>query len=415
MLDFKPPKDNSFVIGSVKLLLPLLMRLTTKVSHVDIDSESLDRLKSTDGYPTILVPNHPSRADPHVLFALSTRYGERFRYMCARETFDRKILGLKLRGFFMTRLGVYSVVRGAVDRDSFRLTRETLAKEGRKLVIFGEGEISHQNETIMPFESGIVQFGMWALNDMEKAGDLKPLYLVPVGIKYVYRNDMWDQIEEALANLERSVLPDPADRPTDLYDRVKYVGGALLSILAREYHLRLDDGATLNDRILQMREHILSQMESFLELSPQSDRNPLRRVRAIQNRIDEEIYRDVDEMTEYERGVHAQRVDKFRQFYTDVRRIVNSIAIYEGYIGEDPSQERFLEVITRLEVEVYGRSNVKGPLDAFLRIGTPKNLLDSYGTYKKQKRQTTQQITLELETDVQNIISGMPQVCAKSI
>lgn len=408
MLDFKPPKDNTFVIGSVKLLLPILMRLTTKVSHVDIDSESLDKLKSTDGYPTILVPNHPSRADPHVLFTLSTRCGERFRYMCARETFDRKIAGLKLRGFFMTRLGVYSVVRGAVDRDSFRLTRETLAKQARKLVIFGEGEISHQNETIMPFESGIVQFGLWALNDMEKAGNLKPLYLVPVGIKYVYRNDMWDQIEEALANLERSVLPDPADRPTDLYDRVKNVGGNLLTILAREYHLRTDEEATLNDRILQMREHILSQMESFLELSPQSDRNPLRRVRAIQNRIDEEIYRDVEEMTEYERGVHAQRVDKFRQFYTDVRRIVNSIAIYEGYIGEDPSQERFLEVITRLEVEVYGRSNVKGPLDAFLRIGTPKNLLDSYETYKKQKRQTTQQITLELETDVQNIIAGMP-------
>ena len=288
------------------------------------------------------------------------------------------------------------------------LTRETLAKETRKLVIFGEGEISHQNETIMPFESGIVQFGLWALNDMEKAGDLKPLYLVPVGIKYIYRNDMWDQIEEALTNLEQSVLPDPADRPADLYDRVKNVGGSLLAILAREYHLRLDEGGTLNERIQQMREHILSQMENFLELAPLSDRNPLRRVRAIQNRIDEEIYRDVDEMTEYERGVHAQRVDKFRQFYTDLRRIVNSIAIYEGYIGEDPSQERFLEVITRLEVEVYGRSKVKGPLDAFLRIGTPKNLLDSYETYKKEKRQTTQQITLDLETEVQNIIGGMP-------
>ena len=59
MLDFKPPKESRLVIGSVKLLLPLLMRLTTKVSHVDIDSESLDRLKSTDGCPTILVPNHP--------------------------------------------------------------------------------------------------------------------------------------------------------------------------------------------------------------------------------------------------------------------------------------------------------------------------------------------------------------------
>ena len=74
-------------------------------------------------------------------------------------------------------------------------------------------------------------------------------------------------------------------------------------------------------------------MENFLELVPPTDRNPLRRVRAIQNRIDEEIYRDMDEMTEYERGVHAQRIDKFRQFYIDLRSIVNSIAIYEGYIG----------------------------------------------------------------------------------
>ena len=75
----------------------------------------------------------------------------------------------------MTRLGAYSIVRGAVDRDSFRLTRETLTKGEQKLVIFGEGEISHQNETIMPFESGIAQFGFWALNDMEKAGNVKPV------------------------------------------------------------------------------------------------------------------------------------------------------------------------------------------------------------------------------------------------
>ena len=408
MLDFKPPKENRLIIGSVKALLPLLMRLTTKVSHVDIDQESIDRLKSTDGYPAILVPNHPSRADPHVLFSLSNRGGERFRYMCARETFDRKLAGINVRGFFMTRLGAYSVIRGAVDRDAFRMTRETLAKEARKLVIFGEGEISHQNETIMPFESGIVQFGLWALNDMEKAGNLKPLYLVPVGIKYVYKKDMWGEIEEAIVNLEQSVLPDPADRPEDLYDRVKNVGGNLLAILAKGYHLRLDEGSSLNERIQQTREHILSQVEQFLKLTAQPDRNPLRRVRAIQNRIDEEIYRDMDEMTEYEREVHAQRVDKFRQFYTDLRRIVNSIAIYEGYIGENPSQERFLEVITRLEVEVFGRSNVKGPLDAFLRIGTPRNLLDSYEAYKKEKRQTTQQITIELETDVQNIIASMP-------
>ena len=408
MLDFKPPKENRVVIGTVKLMLPLFMRLSQKVQHVEIDRASLDRLKSTDGFPTILVPNHPSRADPHVMFSVSNRCGKRFRYMCARETFDRRLAGMKCRAFFMTRLGSYSVVRGAVDRDSFRLTREMLAKGAQKLVIFGEGEISHQNETIMPFESGVAQFGFWALHDMERADNLKPLYLVPVGLKYIYKKDMWREIEQALTNLERSVLPEGVDRPAELYDRVKNLGGSLLGSLAKEYHLRLSEGSSLNERIQLMREHILSQMENFMELVPQPDWHPLRRARAIQNRIDGEIYREVDEMTEYERGVHAQRVDKFRQFYTDLRRIVNSIAIYEGYIGEHPSQERFLEVITRLEVEVFGRSKVKGPLDAFVRIGAPKNLLAAYEAYKKEKRQTTQQITLELETEVQNIVADMP-------
>lgn len=408
MLDFKPPKENRVVIGSVKLMLPLLMRLSQRVQGVEMDRASLDRLKSTDEFPTILVPNHPNRADPHVMFAVSNRVGKPFRFMCARETFDRKLAGLKCRGFFMTRLGSYSVVRGAVDRDSFRMTRDMLAKGSHKLVIFGEGEISHQNETIMPFESGVAQFGFWALHDMERADNIKPLYLLPVGLKYVYKKDMWIEIEQAITNLELNVLPEGAEPPTDLYDRVKNIGGSLLGSLAREYHLRLSEGSSLNERINRMREHILSQMESFMELVPQPDWNPLRRVRAIQNRIDGEIYREVDEMTEYERGVHTQRVDKFRQFYTDLRRIVNSIAIYEGYIGENPSQERFLDVITRLEAEVFGRSKVKGPLHAFVRIGKPINLLASYEAYKKQKRQTTQQVTLELETEVQNIVADMP-------
>ena len=407
MLDFKPPKENKLVIGTLKLMLPSLMRLSQKVVSLDIEPAALDTLKSIDGCPTILVPNHPSSADSHVMFALSKQCGQPFRYMAARETFDQSAGG-KWRGVIMRRLGAYSIVRGAVDRDSFRLTRETLAKGNQKLVIFGEGEVSHQNNTIMPFECGVVQFGFWALSDMEKANTLKPLYLVPVGLKYSYTTDMWGEIERALTNLERSVLPIHALQPTELYDRVKNVGAVLLMTLAKEYQLRLNKERSLNEQIEQLRAHILAQMEHFMGIVPPPNAPPLRRVRLIQNQIDEEIYRDVDEMTQYERGIHAQRIDKFRQFFTDLRRIVNSIAIYEGYIADDPSQERFLEVISRFEVEVFGRSKVKGPIEAFVRLGTPKNLMEEYPAYKKEKRRTTKQITLGLETEVQNIVSNMP-------
>ena len=243
---------------------------------------------------------------------------------------------------------------------------------------------------------------------MEKANTLKPLYLVPVGLKYIYKNDMWRQIDLALTNLEQRVLPAYSAQPTELYDRVKNVGDVLLMTLAREYQLCLDKESSLNQKIETLRAHILSQIEHFMRIVPQPETHPLRRVRTIQNKIDEEIYLNVDAMTEYEKQIYTKQLDKFRQFFTDLDRIVNFIAISEEYIGESPSQERFLEVITRFEVEVFGHSKVKEPRNAFVRLGAPKNLLDAYETYKKAKRQTAQQITLELETEVQNIVASMP-------
>ena len=407
MLDFKSPKENTIVIGTVKFMLPLLMRLFQKVVSVDIDAASFNTLKLTDGFPTILLPNHPDHADSHLMFTLAKRCGQRFRYMAARESFDR-YAGGKWRGFITSRLGAYSIVRGAADRDSFRFTRETLAKGEQKLVSFGEGEISHQNETIMPFKRGIVQLGFWTLRDMEKGNTLKPLYLVPVGLKYIYKDDMGRQIDLALTNLEQRVLPAYSAQPTELYDCVKNVGDVLLMTLAREYQLCLDKESSLNQKIETLRAHILSQIEHFMRIVPQPETHPLRRVRTIQNKIDEEIYLNGDAMTEYEKQIYTKQLDKFRQFFTDLDRIVNFIAISEEYIGESPYQERFLEVITRFEVEVFGHSKVKGPRNAFVRLGAPKNLLNAYEPYKKAKRQIAQQITLELESEVQNIVASMP-------
>ena len=127
----------------------------------------------------------------------------------------------------MQRLGVYSVVHGAVDRESFRIMRETLSEGKRKLVIFAEGEISHQNDTVMPFESGVVQLGFWALDDMKKSGQVKPIYVLPVAIKYIYKKDMWGKIEKALAKLERKILPKNSNLSEDLYDRLQNVGAVL--------------------------------------------------------------------------------------------------------------------------------------------------------------------------------------------
>ena len=404
MLDFKPPKPNALFIRVAQWLLPLVLRGPLKISRFVINSESLDQLKAIANYPTVLVPNHADYADASIMFALSKQLRDQFYYMCARETFTGGI-----RSFFMQRFGVYSVVRGRIDREAFRTTRSLLTDGKHPLVMFAEGEISRQNDTVLPFESGVVQLCFWALDDMAKADAVKPLYVVPTGIKYIYDEEMWDEIEEALARLEREILPEGSPTGEDLYGRLRGIGTAVVSTLEKEYRLKADENRSLNERIEQLREHILSQIEEFMGVAPQTAVLPRTRVRTLKNLVDAEIYRETEEISAYERQIHEQRLEKFQEFYPDLNRLINFIAIYDGYVGETQSPERFLEVITRLEREVFGDSKPRGPRIAFMRFGEPKNLLDRYETYKGDKKQTVQAITLELETEVQTLISKMSQ------
>ena len=131
----------------------------------------------------------------------------------------------------------------------------------------------------------------------------------------------------------------------------------------------------------------------------------LTRVRALKNLVDAEVYKDIEQMTEYERKIHEEQLQKFQQFYPDLDRLINFIAISDGYVAEAPSAERFLEVIIRLEREVFGTAKMRGPRVASVRVGAPKNLRDCYDTYKAEKRETVEQITLELETVVQTLVT----------
>ena len=405
MLDFKPPKPSTTVIKVAKALVPFISRWHLKGLTLEIDAESAARLETTHGYPTVLVPNHAAHADPAVMFLLSKRLSQPYYYMTARETFDTGHFG-SIRSFFLQRLGAYSVVRGTADRNAFRTTRQLLSEGKWPLVIFAEGEISRQNDTVMRFERGITQLCFWALDDMKKAGISKPLYVVPLGIKYRYTQEMWPAIDTAITELERNILPPPARTPLARYERLRRIGIAILSTLADEYQFKVDPTVSLDAQIQGLKEQILLHAEQIMGIH--SDADVLTRVRALKNLVDSEVYRDIDQMTEYERKIHEELLQKFQQFYPDLERLINFIAISDGYVAEERSPERFLDVIVRLEREVFGESKKRGPRVAYVHVGEPKNLLASYDTYKTQKRETVEQITLELETAVQQLIFDVP-------
>ena len=404
MLDFKPPKPNTALIQVAKGLAPLVNRLFLKGLTLDIDAESIDRLKTTDGHPTVLAPNHAARVDPAVMFFLSKRLSQQYYYMTARETYGTgKFDGL--RGFLMQRFGAYSIVRGTADRNAFRTTRELLSKGNASLVIFAEGEISRQNDTVMRFERGIIQLCFWAVDDMAKAEISKPLYVVPIGIKYHYPQDMWSDIDAALTELERNILPSADRTPIERYERLRRIGVAIFKTLATEYQYKVDETLPLDVHIQKLKEQILSHAEQIMGIH--SDADVLTRVRTLKNLVDAEVYKDIEQMTEYERKIHEELLQKFQRFYPDLERLINFIAISDGYVAEERSPERFLEVIVRLEREVFGASKIRGPRVASVRVGEPKNLRECYDTYKVEKRETVEQTTLELETAVRTLVTGV--------
>ncbi len=404
MLDFKPPEPGTATIQLLRALMPLVNRWYLKGLTLDVDAESIARLKAIRGHSAVLAPNHPAHEDPAVLFLLSKELSQPFYYMAAREVFDKGRFGA-VRCKLLQRVGVYSVVRGTVDRDAFRTTRKLLSEGDWPIVIFGEGEISRQNDTVMRFERGIVQMCFWALDDMEKAEVGKPLHVVPVGIKYRYPRDMWNSVDAALARLERHILP-PAERtPVERYDRLRRIGVAIFRTLAAEYQYEMDEAVSLEVHIERLKDAILARAEGIMGIQTEAD--ILTRTRALKNMVDASVYRDLEQMTEYERKIHEEQLQKFQQFYPDLERLINFISITDGYVAEEPSQERFLDVILRLEREVFGSSELRGPRVASVRVGEPKNLRECHDAYRARKRETVEQVTREVETSVQNLVGGL--------
>ncbi len=399
MLDFKPPKDSPFAIGLAKLLLPAILKVTLHDTQVEVVDGGLERFHCLCGLRTVICPNHSNHNDPEVMFALSKLVGEDFNFLAAREIFD---YDQGWRGFWLQRLGCYSIVRGASDRESFKTTKSLIAANKKKLVIFPEGEISRQNDTLLHLEAGVCQMSFWALDDLVKRQDFEPVYILPVALKYIYRENIRQNLEAALYHIEermclRGNMQDP------LYKRLGTVADSLLSTLEQEYNYKPAAGSTRNDRIVGLRGAILKNIAGYLQLELRNGQSQLEQVRILRNALDDYIYSNGDEVwSAYQKKLHDEKTTKIKGFYRDLDRVLNFIAIYDGYLRERLTQERFAEVVDRFEVEVFGKSSTKGPRLVFIDPGRPIDLMLVYEQYRANKKVAIQQVT----DDVSRQITG---------
>ena len=371
-------------------------------AEVRVVADGLERLKQLKGKRCMICPNHSHRHDPETMFLLSCMIKEDFNYIAAREVFD---WNNGLNGWFLQNAGAYSVVRGAVDRESFKMTKKILVEGKKKLVLFPEGEISRQNDILLPLESGAAQLSFMAMDELQKHNPGEPLYILPVAIKYTYKNDLTHILTETISKIEAKIGIDKSGEAS-LYKRVRAASDVVLKTLEEEYDFKPDPDGDLNKRMKGLKAHILKQMADFLHITLPASENLLDSVRVIRNTLDDYLYADENSLPPYQKKIHEEKSDKIKTFYHDLDRVVSFIAIYEGYLSPPISQERMVNVIELLEVEVFGTTKIKGPRLILLTIGEPINLLDHYAEYKKNKKPVIEKLRSDMSNQLFSMLSA---------
>lgn len=399
---FYPPKINSRLVMFLHRVAPWWIRWRYQLELV-ISTEPRVQLSTLRNSPCLLLCNHPTFNDPMVMFLFSGVMQRAFHYLAAYERFGG------LEGWLFQRIGAYSIRRGQADRESVAQTLKLLAQSDCKLVIFPEGGCSFQNDTVMPFRPGAVQMALQALAKQAKAGQVFDFYVVPISLKYRYTGQMTPIIERTLQQLEQALHVTSAG---DFYQRLRVVAAAVLQRFEQQYDLDTPN-LDWNQRIMALKSRILEQCEQRLRLSAAPTLPNRERVYRIQHALENRYSLSEDGSN----AILVNGTDEWEVMRKSLARVLNFDAIYDGYVAEKPTPERFLDTLTRLEREVFDidQPPPKGHRQAFLRIGQPINLKDYLGDYGRDRTNTVKDVTQELQQRVQRNLDILSEATARDI
>ncbi|MEP0892306.1 MULTISPECIES: 1-acyl-sn-glycerol-3-phosphate acyltransferase [unclassified Leptolyngbya] len=388
--DFYPPRLNPALVTLLQIIAPLLGRWRYRIK-LQLTEGSRERFRAVANYPLLLLPNHPTHVDWMAMFLLSGQVHDQFHFLAAIERFRGG------EGWWLQRIGAYSVRRGLGDRSSVAQTLELLSQPHCRLVIFPEGGYSFQNDTVMPFRAGAVQIALQSMARQVRQGNPVPdLMVLPVSLKYRYTSNMTSVIDRTLQRLERTF--DITPNTSDFYQRLIQVADYCMMGLEQEYGLVIERGLPWNERIQLIKDHVLQCCEQVLDINPVPN-EPLReRVYRVQRTLDAQTASFMlDDTWTYE------------AIQTATARLLNFDAIYYGYVATDPTPERFLDTLIRLERSIFGidQPPSKGDRIVEAHIGDPINLKNWFEEYRRDRSATTDHLTEKLRQEVQNGLDRM--------
>ena len=204
---FRPATPWGWVIWAVRNYLRLELAWRNRLRLERRDLQVLRDLPQNVGL--ILVSNHADETDFKACLELSGRCNRRFLFMMNREAFDE---GHGIAGWWLQRLGAFSVERGGQNEQAKRYAIEIVKRGRAVLVVFPEGEIYYLNDLVQPFKSGVVDIGMQAVTEARRIQPDWTAYIVPMAIKYRYRQPIRPLLEQRTRLMEQRLFQSMSRR-----------------------------------------------------------------------------------------------------------------------------------------------------------------------------------------------------------
>ncbi|MBX9696096.1 MAG: 1-acyl-sn-glycerol-3-phosphate acyltransferase, partial [Cyanobacteria bacterium] len=256
---FYPARFSKWAVSLFQNFIRVDLALHNQLHVEQSDLERLQKIPAGQG--VILTPNHCDETDFKICVELSRICRRNFYYMMNSDAF-RELFGIA--GFFMQKLGAFSVDRGGEQSSIAQSKRYAidLERQGKDvLVIFPEGEIYYLNDLVQPLKSGAVDVGMRALVEMREVNPEWTVYLVPVAIKYMYCGSIAQILEKHVQKLENHL--QRRHRVQSLQMRLELI---MAELLHRQESLhKLKSGSArlteLTERIQDLRQTIIKQLE----------------------------------------------------------------------------------------------------------------------------------------------------------
>lgn len=382
LLDFKESRRSKAVIGLCRILFPLHLKVTDKltIDFVQTPPGLKERLK---GKPVVMFLNHPDRYDPLIAMSLAVFFKEDLHCIAAREVFD---WDNGRRGWLFQKLGCYSVNRGARDTRSIQTTKRILIRACHKLAVFPEAEITGDISHVHDFQRSMLHLILWAQRDLARERPEESVFILPVATSYQLETDVESSVAKALRVVERR-LNSHQHTKKDAHLRASALVADLLKCLYHEYKIPLDESQSQADQTKVIAEQICFRINRYMEMDLDVSISTEQFLHGLRTKVSE-LIDDEERTSTYHRQLYRGQDAVYQQFLFELDR-VEQLLIGHRILSQPPSPFQLCRVVDFLELETTGKMSAKGRQRASVCIGEPIEVLPFLEPYMNGTKELT--------------------------